>query len=430
MLEQQLGDLVACHAMFPMRVMREPSNLLRTMIDHLEGWTRQLINQLFNHPAFSRLEASWRSLQLLVDETENTPGLRVAVLDCTRHELVRDLQRRDDPGKSILYDKIVDDGLGSFGGFPFGLVIGDFYVTRDQEDVELLHGIGTICAMAHTAFVTAAAPSFLGCTRFSELSHATDLASILKHPDWSGWHDFRTGKPARQTVLVVPRFLLREAHKEVTFADDPLIFSERAETSAEEEGLWGNAAFLVAIEAARSFHATGWFARPGRPEAGKSLDGTMTFRTEAPLTAARSLSLLELGVMPLCLAASSGSIVFPSFSTCYRPKMAAAGAEKNREYLATRLDILLDAGRLAHLAKGQAQNKIFATLDPAQVTEVLGELLTAVPLAGSCFDGEISIRLERPVGSVREYSIMLETNVKANLSTAPLAIQVTGLVLG
>jgi type VI secretion system protein ImpC len=427
MLERQLDDLVRCQAMLPARVSREPANMLRAAIDKLSGLLGQAIDRLLSHPDVRRAEATWRSLHLLVRETEIMPDVNIAVLDCTKQELIRDFRRRDDPSKSMLHAKIYDEAFGGFGGQPFGILVGDWAFSHEQDDLDVLRTIGTICDAAKTAFVASPTPRLLGCHGFQELAGATDLASLSRNPGYAGWYEFRARASARRVILVAPRFSLRPPYANLAFADASLIFSESGGPAMPEDGLWANPAYLLAIEAARSFTATGWFGRTG-VEAGGGGGTARRCGVESAIPAGRALSLIEFGVTPLCQMPSSGSIGFPSITTCYRPRAAAIGIERHRELLGTRLDVLLDIGRLTHLAKVYMQEKLYATIEPAAVIEVFATFLSSFSLTGSCFEGKIETRLERPDTSVREYIIAMETAVRAGPASTPIAISVTGLL--
>jgi type VI secretion system protein ImpC len=57
-------------------------------IDHLLSLQ---INEILHHPAFQKLEASWRGLRNLVSQTETGTLIKIRVMNCTKKDLLRDL---------------------------------------------------------------------------------------------------------------------------------------------------------------------------------------------------------------------------------------------------------------------------------------------------------------------------------------------------
>src|SRR5262252_1788379 len=58
-------------------------------IDHLISLQ---LNEVLHHPAFQKLEATWRGLKYLLDQSETNELLKIKILNVTRRELLRDLQ--------------------------------------------------------------------------------------------------------------------------------------------------------------------------------------------------------------------------------------------------------------------------------------------------------------------------------------------------
>src|SRR5690348_16859404 len=58
-------------------------------IDHLISLQ---LNEVMHNPAFQKLEASWRGLKYLLSRTETGEQLKLKVFNCSKKELLRDLQ--------------------------------------------------------------------------------------------------------------------------------------------------------------------------------------------------------------------------------------------------------------------------------------------------------------------------------------------------
>src|SRR5690606_33153783 len=126
-------------------------------IDHLLSIQ---LNEIMHHPDFQRLEASWRGLKYLLSQTETSTNLRIKVLNVSKKELLRDLQRAPEFDQSAVFKKVYEEEFGVFGGSPFGALIGDYEFGKSGQDIELLEKMSQVAAAAHAPFLSAAAPEF------------------------------------------------------------------------------------------------------------------------------------------------------------------------------------------------------------------------------------------------------------------------------
>ncbi|HJY07032.1 MAG TPA: type VI secretion system contractile sheath large subunit, partial [Bryobacteraceae bacterium] len=122
-------------------------------IDHLISLQ---LNEILHHPSFQKLEGSWRGLKYLLDNTETSTMLKIRVLNVSKKELLKDLQRAAEFDQSATFKKIYEDEYGVFGGEPFGALIGDYEFSKHPEDIELLDRMSHVAAGAHAPFLTAA----------------------------------------------------------------------------------------------------------------------------------------------------------------------------------------------------------------------------------------------------------------------------------
>ena len=83
--------------------------------------------------------------------------LKIKVLNVTKKDLLRDLQRAPEFDQSALFKKVYEEEFGVFGGAPFGALIGDYEFGKHPEDIELLEKISQVAAAAHAPFLSAAA---------------------------------------------------------------------------------------------------------------------------------------------------------------------------------------------------------------------------------------------------------------------------------
>src|SRR5439155_11708371 len=96
------------------------------------------LNEIMHHEDFQRLEATWRGLKYLVDQSETGESLKIRVLNANKRDLQKDLERAAEFDQSGLYKKVYEEEYGQLGGEPYGLLIGDYEFGRGPEDVNLL----------------------------------------------------------------------------------------------------------------------------------------------------------------------------------------------------------------------------------------------------------------------------------------------------
>src|SRR5512147_2827140 len=112
-------------------------------IDHLISLQ---LNEVMHHPDFQKLEASWRGLRYLLNNSETGTQLKLKVLNVSKKDLLRDLQRAPEFDQSALFKKVYEEEYGVFGGAPFGALLGDYEFNKSGQDIELLEKISNVAA--------------------------------------------------------------------------------------------------------------------------------------------------------------------------------------------------------------------------------------------------------------------------------------------
>src|SRR5256714_9449475 len=119
--------------------------------------THQL-NEVLHNPDFQKLESTWRGLHYLVHQSETGENLKIRVLNVSKRDLFKDLEKAAEFDQSALFKKVYEEEYGQLGGEPYGMLVGDYEFSRHPEDVGLLRMISNVAAAAHAPFVAAAAP--------------------------------------------------------------------------------------------------------------------------------------------------------------------------------------------------------------------------------------------------------------------------------
>src|SRR5437899_2195919 len=132
-----------------MALSRDAEVMITARIAQIDHLVSIQLNEILHAPAFQKLEGSWRGLKYLMDNSETSVMLKIKVLNVTKRELLRDMQRAPEFDQSALFKKVYEEEYGVFGGAPFAGMIGDYEFSQGPEDVELLEKISNVAAAAH-----------------------------------------------------------------------------------------------------------------------------------------------------------------------------------------------------------------------------------------------------------------------------------------
>jgi len=106
-----------------MTVSRDTESMINARIAQIDHLLSIQLNEVLHHPTFQKLEGSWRGLKFMLDQSETSDMLKIKVLNCSKKELLRDLQRAPEFDQSALFKKVYEEEFGIFGGAPFGALL-------------------------------------------------------------------------------------------------------------------------------------------------------------------------------------------------------------------------------------------------------------------------------------------------------------------
>src|SRR5580692_12580620 len=139
-----------------MTIAKDAEMMINARIAQIDHLLSIQLNEIMHHAAFQKLEGSWRGLKYLMDNSETGVGLKIRVLNVTKKELLRDIEKAPEFDQSAIFKKVYEEEYGVFGGAPFGALVGDYEFGKHPEDMALLEGVSHIAAQAHAPFVSAA----------------------------------------------------------------------------------------------------------------------------------------------------------------------------------------------------------------------------------------------------------------------------------
>ncbi|MEM8514044.1 type VI secretion system protein ImpC [Massilia sp. MP_M2] len=369
------------------------SNLSATIDARLAELDRMISEQLssvMHAPEFQKLERSWTGLQYLVRNSTTGANLQIRMLNASKRELVKDFQSAMEFDQSTMFKKIYEEEFGTFGGAPYGTLIGDFEITRQPEDMYFLEQMSHVAAASHAPFITSSSPELFGVESFGELGKPRDLAKVFDTVEYAKWKAFRESEDARYVGLTLPRFLGRlPYHPADGMTTEGFNYVEDVDGSDHSRYLWCNAAYAFGARLTRAFEDYGWCAAIRGVEGGGLVENlpTHTFKTdegevalkcptEVAITDRREKELSDLGFISLVHCKN----------TSYAAFFGAQSAQKARKYnnesananavLSSQLQYIFAVSRIAHYMKSMMRDKIGSFAAASNVEDYLNRWLT------------------------------------------------------
>ena len=352
-------------------VSRDTEAMINARIAQLDHLISIQLSAIMHHPEFQRLEGTWRGLQYLIRNSECTPMLKIRVLNVTKKELSRDLQRAPEFDQSAIFKKVYEEEYGVFGGEPIAALIGDYEFGKSFEDLELLDNMSHVASAAHAPFLTAANSNLLSLDTFTNLGQPRDLGKIFDTTEYAKWKGFRQSEDSRYVGLCVPHILMRVPYGKDTRTIEAFNFEEGVDGSDHSKYLWGNAAYALGTRLTNAFARYGWCAAIRGVEGGGLVEGlpTHAFRTddgdvalkcptEIAITDRREKELADLGFIPLVHCKGTDYAAFFSVQSAQKPRVYDKEAANANARLSTQLPYMFAVSRFAHYLKAMMRDKI------------------------------------------------------------------------
>jgi type VI secretion system protein ImpC len=329
------------------------------------------LNEVMHAEEFQKLEGSWRGLHYLVSRTNTSAHLKLRLLNITKDELRKDLEKAVEFDQSQLFKKVYEEEYGTFGGNPYSCLMADIEFGRNPMDVELLDKLSNVAAAAHAPLIASAHPKMFDVESFEDLGIPRDLSKLFDSLELVKWNGFRSSEDSRYTTLVLPRVLYRLPYNSKTNPAEGIAFEEDVTGADSHKFCWGNAAYVLAERITNAFTLYGWTAAIRGVEGGGIVEGlpAYTFRTtdgdvalkcptETAITDRREKELSDLGFMALCHCKGTDYAAFFGSQTVQKPKVYNLDDANANAALSARLPYLLAASRFAHYIKVIMRDKI------------------------------------------------------------------------
>jgi type VI secretion system protein ImpC len=363
-------------------------------------------------PEFQKLEGSWRGLKYLLDQSETSEMLKIKVLNVSKKELLRDLQRAPEFDQSALFKKVYEEEFGVFGGAPFGALIGDYEFGKSGQDIELLEKVSQVAAASHAPFLTAASPDMMNLESYTQLDAPRDLAKVFDTTEYAKWKAFRQSEDSRYVALTLPRVLMREPYGSATVPVEAFNYEEHVDGTDHDKYLWANAAWALGARVTQAFASYGWCACIRGVESGGLVEGlpihnfrtdsgdiAMKCPTETPITDRREKELADLGFVPLVHQKNTPNACFFSVQSAQKPKVYDSPAATANARISAQLPYIFAVSRFAHYLKSMMRDKIGGYMSRGEAEAFLNNWIVNYVVAND--DAPMSVKAKRPLKEAR-----------------------------
>ncbi|TVV43832.1 type VI secretion system contractile sheath large subunit [Thalassolituus sp. C2-1] len=383
----------------------DAADRMNDRISQIDNLLTQQINLVMHDEGFQKLEATWRGLHYLVMNTETSTRLKLRVLNVSKRDLLKDLQKASEFDQSALFKKVYEDEFGTYGGDPFSVLVGDYEFGRHPEDIELLEKLSGVAAAAHAPFIAAAYAKLFDLQDYFRLSQPRDLSKIFESAELIKWRSFRDSEDSRYVTLTLPKVLLRLPYGPDTVVVDGFDFKEDVDGTDASRYLWGNPAFILGQRITNAFSKFGWLAAIRGVEGGGLVEGlpAHTFRTAAgdvrltcptqvAITDRREKELNDLGFMAILHCKGTDKAAFFGGQTTNQPKKYNTDEANANARTSAMMPYILNASRFAHYIKVIMRDKVGSFLTKDNVSDYLNTWIASYVLIDDGAVNEIKAR--------------------------------------
>ncbi len=352
------------------------------------------LNEIMHNEEFQKLEGSWRGLHHLVQNSLTGTMLKIRVISIKKNELLKDLERALEFDQSATFKKVYEEEYGTFGGAPFGALIGDYEFGNHPQDLSLLEKISGVAAAAHAPFISATSSEMFGWDEFANMTEVRDVSKIFDRTEYAKWRSFRESEDSRYVGLCLPHVLMREPYGAATKPTETFNFEENVDGTNHKKYLWGNAAYAMATRLTEAYSMHGWCVAIRGVEGGGLVQGlpTHTFKTddgevamkcptEVAITDRREKEFADNGFIPLVHCKGTDYAAFFATQSANKPKKYDTDDANANARLSSQLQYIFAVSRFAHYLKVMMRDKVGAFMSRKEAEMFLNRWIKGYVLA-------------------------------------------------
>src|SRR5262245_60281282 len=357
---------------------KDVTRTLKQSIAAIDAAVSKQLAAVMHKPEFQKLEGTWRGLSYLVMNSETSAMLKIKVLNISKRDLFKDLDKAVEFDQSQTFKKVYENEFGTPGGEPYGCMIGDYEFTNHPEDIALLEKMSNVSAAGFCPFLSAADPKLFGFEAWTDLVKPRDLEKIFDTVEYTKWKSYRDSEDSRFVTLTLPRSLARLPYgastkpvEEFSYEEVALGKGGKSIAVPHDQYCWMNSAYVMGTKLTDAFAKYGWCTAIRGAEGGGKVEGLpahiftsddgdadLKCPTEIGITDRREAELSKLGFLPLCHYKNTDYAVFFGAQTTQRPKKYDSPDATANAAISARLPYIMATSRFSHYLKVMGRDKI------------------------------------------------------------------------
>ncbi len=410
--KDMIGEFVGQVMSGEMTMSKNMDLTINSRIAEIDRLLSAQLNEIMHHEDFQKLEGSWRGLHYLVKNTLTGPQQKIRVMSVNKKELLKDFERALEFDQSTMFKKIYEEEYGTFGGAPFGALIGDFEFGNHPQDMALLENMSQVAAAAHAPFFSAASAGMFGWDEFANMTEVRDISKIFERTEYMKWRSFRESEDSRYVGLTMPHVLMREPYGAATKPTETFNYEEDVDGTNHKKYLWGNAAYALGVRLTEAFSMHGWCVAVRGVEGGGLVEGlpTHTFATdegevamkcptEVAITDRREKEFADNGFIPLVHCKGTDYAAFFALQSANKAKKYDTDAANANARLSTQLQYIMAVSRFAHYLKAMMRDKVGSFMSRDDAETFLNRWIANYVLASDTANAES--KAKRPLREAR-----------------------------
>ncbi|AIT09603.1 intracellular growth locus iglB [Candidatus Francisella endociliophora] len=348
------------------------------------------VNTIIANTEFKSLEQEWLKIQELCKDDYD--GVEIGILDVKKEELQYDFERNlYDISNSDFFKKVYVAEFDQYGGEPYGAILGLYDFENSEDDITWLTGMGMVAKNSHAPFVASIDKSFFGVNDISEITQIKSFETLLEHPKYKNWNDFRKLDEAAYIGLTVGDFMLRQPyHPDNNPVQHKLMksFSELVDYQENNSYLWGSSSIQLVKNMMRSYDKTRWFQYIRGVESGGHVsnlvscvyDNRGVLETKPPLNVLfadyMELSLANVGFIPFVGEKGTSSACFFSVNSAKKVDEFVDDFDSANSRLIANLSYTLCISRISHFIKCVIRDKIGSVVGTEQIHGIISDWIS------------------------------------------------------
>jgi type VI secretion system protein ImpC len=401
-----IGEFVGQVMEGTMTISKNTEAMINSRISAIDKVISDQLNEIMHHEDFQKLEGSWRGLQYLVDNTETGERQKIRVMNVSKKDLLKDMEKASEFDQSAVFKKVYEEEYGMFGGASYGTMVGDYQFTKHPQDLALLEKISGVAASSHAPFLSSAGPEMFNLDSFTELGEPRDLAKIFQSAEYAKWRSFRESEDSRYVALALPHILMRQPYGKENVPVEAFDFEEDVDGTDHSKYLWGNAAYALATRMTDAFAKYSWCSAIRGVEGGGLVEGlpvhnfktdegdvALKCPTEIAITDRREKELADLGFVPLVHCKGTDYAAFFSVQTCNKAKEYHSNEATANARLSSQLQYLMATSRFSHYLKSMMRDKVGSFMSREEADKFLNSWISNYVLMSDSASQESKARM-------------------------------------